>query len=177
MPNQSIGTPRFYIDYSQLAKVKGRLVDLSSIEPTGTGSDTDINGDTGLYEAHSWIAYLRNSWSMGQTDWLLPTDSSVLDLWNFDYSHPTTYTLNSQVNDQALVQNMDWGWKIGFWDPTDPASKSLEWGKLISTTNWCGFFNHNMHTAITSMGGIWSTSGMFMNYELSTIYFGDGTPF
>ena len=63
MANQSVGTPRFYIDYTQLSKVKGFLLDKSTVDTTSDNS-----------------SFLTNNQS-----------SDNMRIWNFDYAHPKRY--------------------------------------------------------------------------------------
>ena len=69
MANQSIGSPRFYIDYSQLAKAKGFWQDLMQygIPNTNGVYDVDMDGNAVYGEKN-------------------------MNVWNFDYANPTDYT-------------------------------------------------------------------------------------
>ena len=119
MANQSVGTPRFYIDYTQLAKVKGFWVDRGL-----------IGGEN----------------SYGLTN---DSSSDNMRVWNFDYSTPQTYYMpadpNSSGGNYAGSQYVNFF--LYFWNPFDhastPSSLNLEWAKLVSTINWGGIINHN----------------------------------
>ena len=69
MANQSIGVPRIYIDYTQLAKAKGYWKNLN---------DYDINNTRGVYELDAIGNEIYGDKNM--------------NVWNFDYANPTQYT-------------------------------------------------------------------------------------
>ena len=68
MANQSVGTPVFYIDYTQLAKAKGFFRNLT---------DFGVNNANGIYELDS-----QGNRVYGEKN---------MNVWNFDYTNATKY--------------------------------------------------------------------------------------
>ena len=66
MANQSVGTPVFYIDYTQLAKAKGFFRNLT---------DFGVNNANGIYELDS-----QGNRVYGDNN---------MNVWNFDYTNAT----------------------------------------------------------------------------------------
>ena len=119
MANQSIGTPRFYIDYTQLAKVKGFFYD-PSMTVTESGQDNNAYGLNDDYAAKN------------------------MNVWNFDYANPTTYYTTDDIDNPRSV----FQFRLNFWDCSNHNTEAnWEWAKLMSTCNWGGVFNHNLGSA------------------------------
>ena len=127
MANQSIGTPRFYLDFTQLAKAKGIIKDPSALYPEHTEDDA---------------SNARNL-----SDNFSPHNMNV---WNFDYANPKEYTFEYDL--EGTPQNL-FQFRITFWDWKDPTKISLEWAKILSTANWAGVLNHNLNSAFPRENG------------------------
>ena len=132
MANQSIGTPRFYLDFTQLAKVKGFFRD-----PWFYG----FPNTNGVYEL------IDGNDVYGEKN---------MNVWDFDYVNPTNYTFASGRS--------FFNFRLSFWDTANTNEHSLEWAKLLSTSNWGGIINHNLRTAsgssdIEVKASYWSPNG------------------
>ena len=75
MANQSVGTPVFYIDYTQLAKAKGFFRNLT---------DFGVNNTNGIYELDS-----QGNRVYGEKN---------MNVWNFEYANPTKYMFGGNQN-------------------------------------------------------------------------------
>tara|TARA_R110002020_G_scaffold274391_2_gene489572 strand:- start:925 stop:2025 length:1101 start_codon:yes stop_codon:yes gene_type:complete len=86
MANQSVGTPVFYIDYTQLAKAKGYFRNLT---------DFGVNNTNGIYELDSQGARVYGEKNM--------------NVWNFDYAKSTRYQnyQNQKFNFRLAFWNPD----------------------------------------------------------------------
>ena len=120
MANQSSGSPRFYIDYTQLAKAKGFLHNPSKFFWQNT-SLSPLNA-----------LGLDDNWADRNTN-----------VWNFDPSHPTEYT--TTVGNTAIEHKIVF-WDV----TDNQANFNREWAKLMTTVNWGGIFNHNLGTAYSN---------------------------
>ena len=123
MANQSIGTPRFYLDFTQLASVKGYR-----------GGFVD--------DIYSYALTLDNQ----------PRN---LNVWNFDYANPTTYTARTS-------SYSGFGFKCPpFWG-INGENADRDWARLMSTTNFAGIINHNLKSSVAEQSGA-STKTFNMN--------------
>ena len=105
MANQSINSPRFFIDFTQLARIKGY---------------------------YYWEDGVKNVNKISNDQ-----DEFNNNIWNFDFYKPQTYTSTDTNPDFYFYLN-----------------QNRSFSRLVSQSNWAGFFNHNFSSTIADSSTI-----------------------
>ena len=145
MANREVGLPRFYIDFSALARVLGLWVTQKE----------EWEGGSYEFDRNSYVIDRMNS---SQYDLGSENLSNAYEVWLGDYSTPKTFLFSASAGEIKPHLHMS------FWNVYG-VNYNLDWAKLMTTTNWYGVLNHSFHNAVTSDSDVNNVvvSGFFSN--------------
>ena len=125
MANQSIGTPRFFIDYTQLARVKGFYFDR-----------TELAENEGLISGEGFRTATADGLDNNR-------DSKNVNVWNFDYINTTNYKIGNDGGNEDIKRNFKFA--FGFWNPNDNYHTQIPAvAKLVHGINYIAVINHDL---------------------------------
>tara|TARA_R100000781_G_scaffold90102_1_gene55583 strand:+ start:11058 stop:12371 length:1314 start_codon:yes stop_codon:yes gene_type:complete len=125
MAKQSVGTPRFFIDYTQLAKVKGFYFDR-----------TQLAENQGIIPGEGF----RTANADGLSDNRAKKNTNV---WDFDYANPTRYTVGNDGGNEEIKAHFKFS--FGFWNPNDNWNTQIPAvAKLVHGINYVAVINHDL---------------------------------
>ena len=133
MANQSIGTPRFFIDYTQLARVKGFYFDR-----------TELAEIEGMIDGDGFVTAIADGLSDNRA-------KKNTNIWDYDYANPTTYTVGNDNGNEEIKTNFKFA--FSFWNPNDNWNTQIPAvAKLAHGINYLAVINHDLASAFTYNG-------------------------